>query len=325
MFYPEYLKKGDTIGICAPSAGVGRKLESFGRSIEVLQKQGYKVIETESVRVNNVRSTTGEKRAEEFHSLLLNDEVDMVMCAAGGDYLVEMLPYLNKEIIVEHPKWVMGASDPTTLLYYMTTKLDIATLYGLNGGSYDVGSRVQYVKNNLQLLQGKSVVQKSFAKHEGPWDFSKNVEVKYTRKTVWKSDKDFVVEGRFIGGCIDTIINILGTKFDGTREFVERYKEDGIIWYFDNFSLDSDTFYRALWQLKEIGAFEGTKAVVLGRVLFPKEGFMSYEAAMKEIFGDIPFVTGADVGHVHPSMTLINGAIGKLEVKEGKGSIEFVL
>ena len=324
MIFPEFISKGDTIGICAPSAGVGRKLAEFDKSLETLCKQGFKTLETESVRVNAIRSCSGKQRAEEFRSLLLNEDVKVVMCAAGGDFLIEMWPYLDEEIIRNHPKWVMGYSDPTTLLYYMTTKLDIATLYGFNAGGYDVGIRYQHVKNNLQLLQGKTIVQKSFSKHEGPWD-DENPVVGFTRKTIWKSDKDFKVQGRFIGGCIYALKDVFGTSLDGTKAFIDKYKEDGIIWYFDNYALDSDTFYRTLVQMKMIGAFEGCKAVILGRVLFPKEVFMSYEGALKEVLGDIPFVTGADVGHVHPSMTLINGAIGTLEVKDGKGSITFEL
>lgn len=70
--------------------------------------------------------------------MVTDDNVDMIMCAAGGDFALEMLPYVNSENILNNPKWIMGASDPTSLLYYVTTKLDIATLYGHNAGGYDV-------------------------------------------------------------------------------------------------------------------------------------------------------------------------------------------
>ena len=45
------------------------------------------------------------------------------------------------------------------------------------------------------------------------------------------------VTGRLIGGCIDVLKDIIGTKYDGTLDFIEKYKDDGIIWYFDNFAL----------------------------------------------------------------------------------------
>ena len=73
MFYPKFIKKKDCIGICAPSKGVGSKLESFDKSIEHLN-QYFCIKETDSVRVNNIRSNTAIKRAEEFNSLFNVDK-----------------------------------------------------------------------------------------------------------------------------------------------------------------------------------------------------------------------------------------------------------
>ena len=50
MLYPNFLRKNQTIGITAPSAGVGYKLLSYEKSLKTLQKEGYNIVETESVR-----------------------------------------------------------------------------------------------------------------------------------------------------------------------------------------------------------------------------------------------------------------------------------
>ena len=52
MNYPENLKKGDTIGICAPSGGISKpeKIQELEQAIQQLEEMGYKIIETESVR-----------------------------------------------------------------------------------------------------------------------------------------------------------------------------------------------------------------------------------------------------------------------------------
>ncbi len=52
MRYPQSLKKGDTIGICAPSSGTvePEKIEKLDKAMRQFKKMGYKVIETESVR-----------------------------------------------------------------------------------------------------------------------------------------------------------------------------------------------------------------------------------------------------------------------------------
>ena len=36
---------------------------------------------------------------------------------------------------------------------------------------------------------------------------------------------DVDVSGRIIGGCLDVLVNITGTKYDCTKDFINRYKE----------------------------------------------------------------------------------------------------
>ena len=93
MHYPENLKIGDTIGICAPSDGIADlvKQKRLDYAIENLKSKGYKVIETESVRKSvRGRSASPQKRAEELMQLLEDDEVNLIIFASGGDFLIEL-------------------------------------------------------------------------------------------------------------------------------------------------------------------------------------------------------------------------------------------
>ncbi|MGN1343130.1 MAG: S66 peptidase family protein [Traorella sp.] len=323
MFYPTFLKEGATLGITALSAGVGKKLDDYLASINRLKKESYIIKESASVRVNNVRANSGEIRALEFNDLVVDSSVDMILCAVGGDFLVETLPYIHYENILENPKWIMGYSDPTSLLYSVTTLLDIATIYGLNGGSYDIDHH--YVDINLEYLKGNLVCQESYDYYQSTQNFIDGNLI-YDQKVEWISSQDICVSGRCIGGCIDALKDIFGTKYDGTKQFIDKYHEDGIIFYFDNFSMSAENFYRTLLQMKYAGYFEATKAVILGRVCFENsETGMTYEEALRMALGDIPYVYQADIGHVIPRMTLINGAMMNLKVKDGHGTISFDL
>ena len=84
------------------------------------------------------------------------------MTATGGDFLFDILPYLNPSIIQENPKWIMGASDPTGLVFPITTKYDIATLYGENAGDYYATPTPDYLEGNLAILKGDLVVQHNY-------------------------------------------------------------------------------------------------------------------------------------------------------------------
>lgn len=326
MIYPEFIKKNETIGMCAPSAGAGNDLEKFITSLDVLKGNGFSIKETESVRNNNERSTSAENRGKELTSLFLDQSVKMVMCAKGGDFLDECLPYVDFKVMKKHPKWLMGASDPTGILYPYTVKYDVATIYGLNGGSYGEKPMHDFVKTNLNIIQGKQVIQKSYPAYmsKAPWEIE---QATYDTPSHWLSScRSLDVTGRCIGGCIDVLKDLIGTQYDATNAFIHKYQKDGIIWYFDNFSLSSEVLYRTLLQFQYAGWFEHTKAVIVGRTLFPSsETGMNDEEAILKAFPNIPVLYQADIGHTYPHMTMINGALLHLTYQRKHASLTFEL
>ena len=133
------------------------------------------------------------------------------------------------------------------------------------------------------------------------------------------------VTGLLIGGCLDCIAKLIGTPFDGTAEFLERYGDEGILWYFDPFLMNADTMYLTLLQMKYCGYFRTTRAVIFGRVLFTEGSTDNdYLELLSRIF-DVPVIWNADIGHVKPCMTLINGAVGRIRCSGGRGSLEMAL
>ncbi len=327
MRYPEFLKEGDTIGVTAMSAGVGYCLDDYKKSINNIEKYGFKVCETRNVRVADKVSSSGEERAIELDRLVNDKDISLVMCACGGDFAIEMMPHIIDKSIEENIKWYAGASDPTSFLYYVTTKFDIATLYGFNAGSFDQNILHKSQMNFLDIIKGNIPIQHSYDLYEKDKNLRED-SYALTEVVKWESlNGNCQFRGRLIGGCIDVLRDIIGTKYDYTKEFLERYNSDGIVWYFDNFSLGCEDFYRCLFQMKNNGWFNNTNGVIVGRVMYPS-GFyndFSYQVALKKIFGDIPIIFNADVGHVCPKMTMINGAIIEVMVDSDKGNINFKL
>ena len=68
------------------------------------------------------------------------------------------------------------------------------------------------------------------------------------------------VQGRLIGGCVDCLVNLLGTTYDKTTGFVEKYKNDGMIWFLESCDLNVMAIRRAVWQMKHAGWFSHVKA-----------------------------------------------------------------
>lgn len=321
MIYPAFLTPGKTVGITAPSAGAGHKLTSYDRSLAAIRGAGYDFRETASVRVDGFVSADAKTRATELMSLVNDPSVDMLMMATGGDFMMEILPYLDFEAIRRHPKWMQGYSDVTNLLYPVTTLLDIATIYGPNAGGYEDEPLHPYQTVSLDLLSGKLPTQYSADMCEPAGTF----DAPFTDAVCWKAiNGDFTAEGRLLGGCLDCLAEtVAGTRFDGTKDFIHRHREDGIIWYFDIFSLSAEQTARALWRLAEYGWFHNAAAFIFGRVVFPSTFLdITYEQAiLRELGHNSKIVTDADVGHRPPVMTMVNGALARLTVENSGGNL----
>lgn len=323
MIYPEFLKKGDTVGICAPSAGIAESdFPEFDSSLLHIELEGYTLRETASVRSGLAESAPANVRGAELNALIRDRDVRSVICATGGDFLISMLPYVDFDALCADPKWIQGYSDPTSLLYAITTKYDIATIYGSNAGGFWMDRLHSSLSDNLKILRGEIPKQNSFMLFEGNRagrDGGYNLDT----RVKWECPNgDVKIKGRLLGGCMDCLCDVIGTRFDGTLDFIRRYKDDGIIWYFDVFAMKSETVHNTLFRMKDMGLFENASGFVFGRVCFPGSFTgMSYSEAALKILGDVPAVFEADIGHVAPKMTLINGAMAELESSDGKGSL----
>ena len=113
------------------------------------------------------------------------------------------------------------------------------------------------------------------------------------------------------------------------KEFNEKYKNDGIIWYFDNCELSMEEVIRVLWKMNELDYFKYTKAVIFGR--FGVE--VSYnDYNVKTCLEDsilsklnIPVIYDADISHKPPTIPVINGSIATIKLSNNKATIKYEL
>lgn len=335
MRYPENLKVGDTIGICAPSDGIvePEKIEKLNKAIEQLESMGYKVVETESVRKSTIgRSASATKRAEEFMSLMKNDDVKLILYAGGGDFLMEMLEELDfEEISKMKPKWTQGFSDITTISFPLNIISDMPSIYCDAVKDYAMKPLYRNLIDALKIASGEEIIQYSFQKHssgkEDNADYTYNLEL----ETKWENitgQKEIVMQGRALGGCLDCVDTLIGTKFDKVKEYIKKYKNDGIIWFLECFEMNTPQLERILWKMKNAGYFENCKGIIFGRSFIMREDYeLTFNQACIEVLGglNIPIITNADIGHVPPQLAMVNGAILKITSQNGKGTVETFL
>lgn len=337
MIYPEFIKKGDTIGVTAPSAGSENDIDikKLNMAEEKLKDLGFTIEETENCRkdTGTGRSSSKEERAKQLNKLFIEEKTKAIIGLAGGEFLIEMLPYVDFKNILNNPKWLQGYSDITGLLFPITTMLDLATIYSNNFKTFAMKDWHRSIKENLKILQGNLIKQYSYDLYEDIRAERINGDEPYnlTEKVRWEGineEENIKMQGRMIGGCLDVILCLIGTKYDNTKNFIEKYKKDGIIWFLDNCELSSESLVRAMFQLKEAGYFKYTKGIVFGRSGIEKSCYnISFKNAIKSSLEElnVPIIINADIGHKPPQMTIINGAIARIELNAGKGSIEFKL
>ena len=172
MIYPSFIKENDCIGVPAPSAGADceERINKSLNSKKTLEKLGYKLILSENLlKSEKGRSATAKERAKEINDMFSNKDIKMIFCAAGGEFLVEILPYIDFDLIKENPKFIAGFSDPTGLLYPITTKCDIATVYGQNFTSFGSETLHQSQINFLEFLKGNLKEEHNYDLYENEY------------------------------------------------------------------------------------------------------------------------------------------------------------
>lgn len=335
MIYPKFIKEKDTIGITAPSAGCKDKIDrdKMLNAKEKIKNLGYEIRLTDNCKISkSIRSTDAITRARELENLYLDNDVKAIICLTGGEFLNEVLSVLRYDIIYNNPKWIQGYSDPTGLLFTITTNLDIATIYASNFKAFSMQNWHKSLIDNFEILKGNIVTQNNFDLYENkqinndtPYEIY-NLDTKVNWKSI--NEKEIYIKGRLIGGCLDVLLNIIGTKFDKTKNFIEKYKNDGIIWYFDIYDKTNEDITRAMWQLKEAGWFNHTKAILFGRLIAEKTNIdLSFKQSLIDSLNElnIEIIYDLDLGHVPPRLTLINGALTEITYNNNKGIIRMFL
>lgn len=341
MRIPKFLKDGGTIGFVAPSFGCNiepyksgfinaqKKFISMGYNLEI----GENCYEGCGIGISN----TPEKCGAELNSFITGKRADAIISCGGGELMCEILDYVDfKSIAKAEPIWYMGFSDNTNMTFLLPTLCDTAAIYGPCAPAF--GMRVWHksvqdafdiITNRISEVHSYDLWERESLKTEEnplePYNVTEKMEIKYYNCTDLKNG----ITGRLIGGCLDCLDTLVGTKYDRVPEFNEKYKEDGIIWFMEACDLNVMGIRRALWQLKHSGWFKYVKCFLIGRPLcfgeelFGLDQYDAFMAALEEY--NVPVIMDLDIGHLPPMMPLISGAKVCFKADGNKASIKYLI
>jgi muramoyltetrapeptide carboxypeptidase LdcA involved in peptidoglycan recycling len=334
MRYPENLPKGGTIGFLAPSFGCDTEpyKSSFDNALKKWQREGYKTLlgpnchAGKGVGISNTPQKCGEEVMEMFTS-----DADALISCGGGELMCEILPYVDFEALSKaEPKWFMGYSDNTNLTYLLATLADTASVYGPCASNFGMKEPLHssltdafgVLTGECRTVRGYGMWEKESQKDAenpfAPYNLTEALRIRSFRGTKEVTGEELAFSGRLIGGCMDCLVTLLGTRFDRTGDFLEKYKEDGFIWFLEACDLNVFSIRRAMWQMEEAGWFQHVKGFLIGRPLngAPMMNLDAYDAVLA-VAGrkNVPVVMDVDLGHTPPMMPLIVGSMAKVRTK----------
>lgn len=355
MRYPQFLKEGQTIGYVAPSFGCATEpyKSAFDHALTVLEKKGYHAklgpncYEAKGIGISNEPDLCGAELNESY----LSDKSDAIISCGGGELMCEVVPYIDFDKIMNaRPKWYMGFSDNTNFTFLSATIADTAAIYGPCASSFGMEPWHESIGDALDLLCGR---KNRFHGYD-MWELESNkceetplAPYNLTEPVVYhsfapKSDdagschrngltevcgQEITLEGRLIGGCMDCLVNLLGTKFDHVDRFNKRYKEEKKIWFLEACELNVMSIRRAIWQMKYAGWFDNVAGFLIGRpVCMGQEMFgIDQYRAVTDLLAEykVPVIMDLDIGHLSPMMPLVCGGTAKVTVKGQNFELEY--
>jgi muramoyltetrapeptide carboxypeptidase len=123
------LRPGDRVAIVSPASPFSR--DEFDRGVEELRRLGYEPVFHESI-FDRSRFTSGppELRAAAFVRAWSDPSVAALIAVRGGYGSIQLLPALEGWDPGQHPKLLIGYSDITTLLTWLTCLRGVAAVHG---------------------------------------------------------------------------------------------------------------------------------------------------------------------------------------------------
>lgn len=330
MILPRRLQTGDVIGIISPSwGGAGAFPHRVEQGVRQIEAMGYRVkIGAHALNQNGYVSDTPENRAADLHAFFADPEVSAIVATIGGDHACHLLPLLDFDLIRRSPKILMGFSDVTVLNIAIHAVTGLVTF---NGPML----LTDFAENPRMYDYTRKILVKTLTRHEPAgliqpapewteefldWEQKKDLERPRLMRASpgWTWLKPGTAEGPLLGGCIESLQHLRGTRFWPDWQ--------GAIFYWETAEEKPlpETVDSLLMDYENMGVFEQISGMLVARPMY-------YSDEEKQALRDIviertrgysfPVITDMDFGHTSPQMVLPNGIRARINSQQRQFAI----
>lgn len=293
---PSKLKKGDTIGVIAPSNYIEKDdLEYINASIALMEASGFKVKFGKYVFEDTLGyGTSPEKRAADINWAFKDDEVKAIMCVKGGEDSNTTLDYIDYEMIKKHPKIICGFSDNTSILNAIHEKTGLVTYHGptfKSLTSWETGyAYKQFIKtfaeNTESLIMGEP-------------------EDEYT--TIQEGQ----ATGELVGGNLSLFTKLVCGKYAVNLQDKILFLEEL------GFEAAPEMVNSNIYYLKQNGVFDRIAGLWIGNYEHPSK--ISLEKIITNAIGDeykFPIIKSDNFGHIDKKIIIPIGTKAEINTNE---------
>ncbi|MEV7596317.1 S66 peptidase family protein [Kitasatospora sp. NPDC089797] len=333
--YPRPLQPGDRVGVTSPSAGVAAELhERLRVAVRAVEARGYEVVLGRCMDGSRHVSAPAAERAAELTAMLTDPTIRAVVPPWGGETAIDLIPLLDWERLrAAEPTWLVGYSDVSTVLAPLTLLTGTATVHGNNlmDTPYRTPEGLLSWLDVVAAPAGHRFTQTPPGRHRstGYDDYATRPEVRdLTLDAVggWtRLDGSGPVDagGRLIGGCIETLCGLAGTRYLDTSAFAAEAAPDGLLVYLEACEADAPAICRNLHGMRLAGFFDRANAVLIGRTAAPDTPTLSQHEAVLDALGSlgVPILADVECGHVPPFLPLVNGARARVVHAPGRSEL----
>lgn len=293
MLIPQKLKKGDVIGVVAPSNPIiDENIEDLEQARKIIENAGFKVKYSKNLFSNtNGYSATSREKAEDINEMFRDKDVKMIWCAKGGQNSNSTFEYLDYEVIKNNPKIICGYSDITSLTNIITAKTGVVTFSGTNFKTIAT-DETNYSYNE---------VMKRFV--DGSLELGLEGE-KY------ETLKEGVAEGQLIGGNLSLTRGLVSGKY--SIDFTDK------ILFLEELGIETMPSLASnfLYYMKQNGVFDKIKGLWIGN--YEHESGISLEKVILDVLEDeydFPIIKSNNFGHTETKTVIPIGTKAKIDTK----------
>lgn len=293
---PTKLKKGDTIGVIAPSNYIEKDdLEYINASIALMEASEFKVKFGKYVFEDTLGyGTSPEKRAADINWAFKDDEVKAIMCVKGGEDSNTTLDYIDYEMIKKHPKIICGFSDNTSILNAIHEKTGLVTYHGptfKSLTSWETGyAYKQFIKTFVEdtgsLIMGEP-------------------EDEYTTIQAGQAT------GELVGGNLSLFTKLVCGKYAVNLQDKILFLEEL------GFEAAPEMVNSNIYYLKQNGVFDRIAGLWIGNYEHPSK--VSIEKIIKNAIGDeykFPIIKSDNFGHIDKKIIIPIGTKAEINTNE---------